>query len=102
RRHTRSYGDWSSDVCSSDLIIEGTGAAPRADQTVITNGKISAFDDAASTKIPEGAKVLDLGGRTIIPGLVGMHDHMYYPSPGGEIGRASCRERVNRCVGTGT
>jgi len=64
-------------------IIEGTGAVPRADQTVITNGKISAFDDAASTKIPEGAKVLDLGGRTIIPGLVGMHDHMYYPSPGG-------------------
>src|SRR5438094_7506389 len=23
RRHTRSYGDWSSDVCSSDLWIEG-------------------------------------------------------------------------------
>src|SRR5207248_7058148 len=22
RRHTRSYGDWSSDVCSSDLVVE--------------------------------------------------------------------------------
>lgn len=65
-------------------VIDGTGAAPRVDQTlVIRDGKIAALGDAASTKIPEGAKVLDLSGRTIIPGLVGMHDHMYYPSPGG-------------------
>lgn len=65
-------------------LIDGTGAAPRTDQTlVIRDGKIAALGDAASTKIPEGAKMLDLPGRTIIPGLVGMHDHMYYPSPGG-------------------
>jgi imidazolonepropionase-like amidohydrolase len=65
-------------------VIDGTGAAPRADQTlVIRDGKIAALGDAASTKIPEGAKILDLSGRTAIPGLVGMHDHMYYPSPGG-------------------
>ena len=65
-------------------VIDGTGAAPRADQTlVIANGKIAAIGDTPSTKVPEGTKVLDLTGRTIIPGLVGMHDHMYYPSPGG-------------------
>jgi imidazolonepropionase-like amidohydrolase len=65
-------------------VIDGTGAAPRADQTlVIREGKIAALGDAASTKVPEGAKVLDLSGRTIMPGLVGMHDHMYYISPGG-------------------
>src|SRR5437773_7656888 len=100
-------------------VIDGTGAAPRADQTlVIREGKIASLGDRASTKIPEGAKVLDLSGRTIIPGLVGMHDHMYYPSPGGapplypqhaasfprlylaggEIGRASCREGVGMWV----
>src|SRR5437867_4892956 len=27
RRHTRSYGDWSSDVCSSDLLQPGVGVA---------------------------------------------------------------------------
>src|SRR4029077_4765841 len=35
-----------------------------------------------STKIPDGTKTLDLTDRTVIPGLVGMHDHMYHPSPG--------------------
>ena len=42
-------------------VIDGTGAAARADQTlVIADGKIVALGDAATTKIPDGAKVLDL------------------------------------------
>jgi imidazolonepropionase-like amidohydrolase len=65
-------------------VIDGTGAAPRNNQTVIiANGKISAIGDAATTSAPAGAKVLDLPDCTVIPGLVGMHDHMYYPAPGG-------------------
>ena len=67
-------------------VIDGTGAPARADQTlVIANGKIAALGDAATTKIPDGAKVLDLSGRSIMPGLVGMHDHMYYPAPLGGL-----------------
>src|SRR5260370_4950306 len=65
-------------------VIDGTGAAARGEQTlVIADGKIAALGEAAATKIPDGAKVLDLTGHTVIPGLVGMHDHIYYPSPGG-------------------
>lgn len=65
-------------------VVDGTGASARTDQTlVIKDGEITALGDAAATKIPDGAKVLDLTGRTVIPGLVGMHDHMYYPAPGG-------------------
>src|SRR6201987_2862139 len=64
-------------------VIDGTGAAARADQTLlIEDGKIAAMGDAANTKIPDGTKTIDLRDRTVIPGLVGMHDHMYYPSPG--------------------
>ena len=64
-------------------VIDGTGAAPRADQTVIiTAGKLTDIGDAAAVKIPSGAKTLDLAGRSVIPGLVGMHEHMFYPSPG--------------------
>src|SRR5437867_12091363 len=29
RQHTRSYGDWGSDVCSSDLASEQRQPAPR-------------------------------------------------------------------------
>ena len=63
-------------------VIDGTGMAAKADQSVvIREGKIVAISDTASTKAPDGAKVLDLTGRSVIPGLVGMHDHMYYPAP---------------------
>ncbi len=63
-------------------VIDGTGAAPRADQTLLLRGgKMEAIGDAAKIAIPDGAQVLDLSGYSVIPGLVGMHDHMYYPAP---------------------
>ena len=65
-------------------VIDGTGAAARADQTlVIRNGKIAAIGDAASTPAPDGAQVLDLSGYSVIPGLVGMHDHLFYTADTG-------------------
>ena len=67
-------------------VIDGTGAAARVDQTlIIANGKIAALGDAATTKIPDGARVLDFSGHSVIPGLVGMHDHLYYPAPLGGL-----------------
>jgi len=60
-------------------IIDGTGAAPSADQTlIIANGKIAALGPASSTPIPRGALVRDYAGYAVLPGLVGMHDHLYY------------------------
>jgi len=62
-------------------VIDGTGAAPAEDQTVvIANGRIRSVGSAASTTPPPGAQALDLSGYTVIPGLVGMHDHLFYPS----------------------
>ncbi|HLY61794.1 MAG TPA: amidohydrolase family protein [Terriglobia bacterium] len=66
-------------------LIDGTGAAPLDDQTlIIEGGKIKSVGSAAQTPPPPGAKVLDLAGFTVIPGLVGMHDHLFYPSGGVE------------------
>ncbi len=60
-------------------VIDGTGSAARDDQAVvITNGKIATMGPAASVQAPAGAQVLDRAGYTVIPGLVGMHDHLYY------------------------
>jgi enamidase len=62
-------------------VIDGTGAPPRADQTVvIRDGRIESIDPASSGRIPAGAQVLDLTGKSVIPGLVMVHEHLYYPT----------------------
>src|SRR5215468_8776745 len=64
-------------------VIDGTGAAARDDQTiVISGGKITAIGSASSTKTPENANHIDFTGYTALAGLVGMHDHLFYPSAG--------------------
>jgi enamidase len=71
-------------------IIDGTGAAPRENQTLIAqDGNIVAMGDAASQAIPSGAKVLDLTGKTVIPGLVMMHEHLFYPTGPGVYGNTA-------------
>jgi imidazolonepropionase-like amidohydrolase len=63
-------------------VIDGTGAAAREDQTIILNkGKIESVGGSAAN-VPKDAQVLDLHGYSVIPGLVGMHDHMFYPAGG--------------------
>ena len=62
-------------------VIDGTGAPARADQTiVIRDGTISAMGDSAKVPAPEGATVVDLTGKSVIPGLVMLHEHLYYPT----------------------
>jgi imidazolonepropionase-like amidohydrolase len=68
-------------------VIDGTGGAAREDQTVIlSQGKIQSISDAASASVPKDGQVLDLHGYSVIPGLVGMHDHMFYPMGNGIFG----------------
>jgi imidazolonepropionase-like amidohydrolase len=68
-------------------VIDGTGAAAREDQTVIlSKGRIESVGDASGAKVPSDAQVLDLQGYSVIPGLVGMHDHMFYPMGNGVFG----------------
>jgi imidazolonepropionase-like amidohydrolase len=64
-------------------VIDGTGAPPAANQTIVMdNGKISWIGDSASAIIPQGAQVMDYTGYSVIPGMVGMHEHMFYPASG--------------------
>ena len=65
-------------------LIDGTGAPARSGQTVvIRDGRIEAVGPSGSTAIPEGAEVLELEGHTVIPGLIGLHDHLFYTAAGG-------------------
>jgi imidazolonepropionase-like amidohydrolase len=71
-------------------VIDGTGAPVRENQAiVIADGKIRSIGPDNAVQIPAGAQTIDLSGRTVMPGLVGMHDHMFYPSPYGEGGRVA-------------
>src|SRR5262249_27678225 len=65
-------------------VIDGTGAPAKADQTiVIEDGRIKAIGPSASTPAPARARVMDLAGRTAMPGWVAMHEHLFYPGPTG-------------------
>jgi imidazolonepropionase-like amidohydrolase len=76
-------------------VIDGTGAAAREDQTiVIRDGTIVEVGDASRVAAPAGATVVDLTGKSVIPGLVMVHEHLYYPTgPGvyGQLGASFAR-----------
>src|SRR5688500_20150423 len=83
RRHTRLQGDWSSDVCSSDLYVYQTSDAGRF-RIDLNSGRI---------EVPRAGDLLLREQR-----LHGMPMILSFLSRG-EIGRASCRERVEISVG---
>src|SRR5579859_6780851 len=64
-------------------VIDGSGAPALEDQRIeISGGRITAVRSAHTrSPLSRNAKVLDYRGRTVIPGLVGMHEHLYYTTP---------------------
>lgn len=62
-------------------VVDGTGAPARSGQTlVIQDGRIAALGAEGSVPVPAGAQELDLGGQTVIPGYVMLHEHLFSPS----------------------
>ncbi len=69
-------------------LIDGTGADPKHEQTiVIERGRITAVGPTGRVHVPDGAQVIELRGHTVIPGMVGLHDHLFYFAPGGRQAR---------------
>src|SRR5262249_58929308 len=88
RRHTRLVSDWSSDVCSSDLVPgDGVPASPAADRE--SRGRPLTTAGRAGTPSP---------GTECHP----LRRARRRGRRSGEIGRASCRERVESAVGGGS
>jgi imidazolonepropionase-like amidohydrolase len=60
-------------------VIDGSGGPAREDQTIVIVGaRIDAVGPSADVVVPRSARTLDLTGHTVIPGLVGMHEHTYF------------------------
>src|SRR2546426_9284523 len=81
RRHTRLQGDWSSDVCSSDLGRVGEGARPRKGATL----------ESVTRRL---RPTLDSRPRQALDGTTKVVLNPRISAGSTEIGRASCRERV--------
>lgn len=65
-------------------LIDGTGQPARHGQTVVISGnRIAAVGADGTVDIPDGAEVMDLAGHTVIPGMVGLHNHLFYTAAGG-------------------
>lgn len=61
-------------------VIDGTGAAAQEDRTLlIGDGKITEIL-SGDTAVPAGYRIIDATGKSVMPGIVGMHDHQYYVS----------------------
>src|SRR5690606_39802725 len=91
RRHTRFSRDWSSDVCSSDLVVSADDLAP--DVLLLTHAHGDHWGDAPDILKRTGA--LLIANYEITTYAQQRHGHENaHPMNTGEIGRASCRERV--------
>src|SRR5260370_35152390 len=64
-------------VLKAARLIDGTGAAPITNAVVIvTNDRITSVGDSKSVRVPSGAKVIDLGNVTLLPGFIDVHTHL--------------------------
>src|SRR5207248_6097545 len=86
RRHTRSYGDWSSDVCSSDLLPQALLDDVSDELNVKLLEPLDACNEVIDVQVKPNFPRTGHALRQADP-PVRQGDHR-------QIGRASCRERV--------
>lgn len=68
-------------VFTNARVVDGTGAPAKEKQTVVVrNGDIADIADGGRIKPVDGATVIDLAGKTLVPGFVMVHEHLYYPT----------------------
>ena len=77
----RAYLSVSAPVVALEdvLLFDGTGAPPRAGQTILIRGnRIERVGATGDVAVPAEAERLDLSGHSVMPGMVGLHNHMFY------------------------
>lgn len=61
-------------------IIDGTGNSAKTNQTVlISDGHFHAIGESSEIRIPKNATIIAANGKTIIPGIIGVHNHLHMP-----------------------
>lgn len=71
-------------------LVDGTGTPAREGMSVlIRDGRIAEVGPSAEVAAPDGAAIIDGAGKTLTPGLVLMHEHMFYPTGRANYGEMS-------------
>jgi len=66
-------------VLRGGRIFDATGAPAREGTLVIERNKIVGILSPRSTDWPKDARVIDVTGKTVLPGLIDLHTHLSYP-----------------------
>ena len=74
-------GPEGSIVLQGGRIFDGTGAGVRAGTIVIERNRITRILPPGSTDWPSDARVIDVSGHTVMPGLIDLHTHLTYTEP---------------------
>ncbi len=76
-------------VIKNVKLIDGTGGPVKTNQDiVITGDRITDIGNTGKISIPKTAKVIDGTGKTITPGFIMLHEHLFYAKPFGGTGKA--------------
>jgi len=59
-------------------VIDGTGGPAKPHRTVLIDGPLVLALLEAAEPVPDGYNIIDASGKSVIPGLIGMHNHIYY------------------------
>ena len=63
-------------VKAGQLLDVQQGTLQKNQVILISDGRITQVGPAAKVSIPEGSRIIDLSGKTVLPGLIDMHDHI--------------------------
>lgn len=69
-------------VIKNVTLIDGTGGTVKYNQDILLrNNRISAIGTVANINFPANVRIIDATGKTVIPGLIMMHEHLFHAKP---------------------